>query len=69
VCALTFRLRVMTKARDISTAGAVCVFRLARACFKLITEMSVSVLLPTHICYEHWVFILNSEPDWMRNMP
>ena len=61
--ALTFKLRVMTRARNMSTAGAVCVFRLGSACFKLITEMSVSVLLPTHICYEHQFFILNSEPD------
>jgi hypothetical protein len=54
---------VMTKAVNVSTARAVCVFRLARAGFKFITEMSVSVLSPTHICYEHQLFISNSESD------
>lgn len=61
--ALTFKPKVMTKAVNVSTARAVCVFRLARAGFKFITEMSVSVLSPTHICYEHQLFISNSEPD------
>jgi len=63
VYALTFKLKVMARTANVSTARTVCVFRLAGAGFKFITEMPASVLSPTHICYEHQLFISNSESD------